>query len=68
MAVPIEWQASLTINRRHMRGLSGCLELYSQSRGALVSLDPYMETPHRDGRNIVNVPAHLLERLIRFFE
>ena len=63
MMVPIECKASLTINRRHMRGLSGYLKLYSQSKGALVSLAPYMVTPNRDRQSIVNVPAYLLERL-----
>lgn len=62
-AVPVECKASLTINRRHMRGLLGYLEFYSQSRGVLVSLAPYMVTRYRDGRSIVNVPAYLLARL-----
>ena len=67
-AVPIECKASLTISRRHMRGLSGYLEFYSQPKGALVSLAPYMETPCGDRRSIVNVPAYLLERLPSLIE
>ena len=67
-AVPVECKASLTINRRHMRGVSGYLDLYSQSRGLLVSLAPYAETTCGDGRRIVNVPAYLLERLPSLIE
>jgi predicted AAA+ superfamily ATPase len=62
-AVPAECKASLTINKRHMRGLSAYLDLYSQSEGALVSLAPYAVTTCKDERRIVNVPAYLLERL-----
>jgi predicted AAA+ superfamily ATPase len=62
-AVPVECKASLTINRRHLRGLSGYLDLYAQGKGTLVSLAPYVEIPSGDGRRIVNVPVYLLERL-----
>jgi len=67
-AVPIECKASLTINRRHMRGLSGYLDLYSQCRGALVSLAPYAKVLSRNERRVVNIPAYLLERLPELIE
>ena len=62
-AVPVECKASLTVNRRHMRGVLDYLRLLSLRTGVVVSLAPHAVTPFEDGRRIINIPAYLVERL-----
>ena len=47
-----------------MRGLIAYLRAHGQHRGYIASLAPYGETS-MDGAQIVNLPAYLLERLVR---
>ncbi|MBC8443269.1 ATP-binding protein [PVC group bacterium] len=63
LAIPVECKASLTINRRHMRGVLDYLSLLSLRTGVVVSLAPHAVTPFEDGRRVINIPAYLVERL-----
>ena len=63
-AVPVECKASLSVNLRHMRGLIAYLRAHGQHSGYIASLAPYAQTSV-DGVQIVNLPAYLLERLVK---
>ena len=63
-AVPVECKASLSVNLRHMRGLIAYLRAHGRHRGYIASLAPYAQTSV-DGVQIVNLPAYLLERLVK---
>lgn len=60
---PLECKATLSLNRKHLRGLQQYLAMYSQSLGLVVSLAPYMRLPVGQGVQILNVPIYFLERL-----
>ncbi|MDE0029320.1 MAG: AAA family ATPase [Deltaproteobacteria bacterium] len=59
---PVECKAALTVNRKHMRGVTGYLRQHGLRTGYLVSLAPYSTTTLDDVR-IVNLPGYLLERV-----
>jgi len=61
-AIPVECKASLTVNKRHMRGVLDYLRLLSLRTGVVVSLAPHAVTSLEDGRQIINIPAYLVER------
>ena len=62
-AIPVECKASLTINRRHMKGLFSYLSALDQPTGVIVSFAPWSSTTSGSGHRVVNIPAYLLERL-----
>jgi predicted AAA+ superfamily ATPase len=62
-AVPVECKASLTINRRHMKGLFAYLAAMDQPTGVIISFAPRSVTKSGTGRRVVNIPAYLMERL-----
>lgn len=71
--IPIECKASLSLDRRSLRGLSDYLVSYAQATGVIVSFAPHdvlgLEAPGRQGRcRVVLLPAPLLERLPQVVE
>jgi len=67
-AVPLECKASLTLDRRSLRGIAEYLAEYDQPLGVIVSFAPHRIdaiTPpgSRRPRRVVMLPAPLLERL-----
>jgi len=64
---PVECKATLTFNKRHLRGLQQYLAMYCQSLGFVVSLAPYMALPIEHGVQVVNFPIYFLERLHQGF-
>jgi len=60
---PIECKASLTFDRKNIRGICDYLVLFGQRLGLVVSLAPYAEFKLPGGLSVVNLPIYLLERL-----
>lgn len=63
---PVECKASLTFDRKNIRGICDYLTLYGQRVGVVVSLAPYSALALPDGREVIDLPAYLLERLPHF--
>jgi predicted AAA+ superfamily ATPase len=62
---PIECKASLTFDRKNIRGIGEYLAMYRQHFGIVVSLAPQAVFALPENRTVVNVPIYLLERLPR---
>jgi predicted AAA+ superfamily ATPase len=66
--VPVECKASLSLDRRSLRGIADYLSEYDQALGVIVSFAPYeiadieVSGSHRK-RRVIMLPAPLLERL-----
>ena len=60
--LPIECKATLTINKRHMRGIIDYLRMYSLRTGYIVSFAPFSITELSNGLNVINVPAYMLDQ------
>ncbi len=59
---PVECKATLTVNKRHLRGVVDYLDLYSLLRGYIVSFAPSVSM--KIGyRTILNTPAYLAEAI-----
>jgi len=61
--IPIECKASLTVGKRHLRGLREYLERYDMPLGFTVSLAPYEAFSLDPHRTIVNLPLYMIESL-----
>jgi predicted AAA+ superfamily ATPase len=71
--VPLECKASLTIDRRSLRGIADYLTGYGQTTGLIVSFAPYAvvdldAAAGRPPRRVILLPATLLERLPRILQ
>jgi hypothetical protein len=64
---PIECKASLTFNRKNIRGIYEYLTLYQQTFGMVVSLAPYAVLSMPGGLTVANVPIYGLERLSKLY-
>lgn len=62
-ALPIECKATLSIGRRHLRGLRGYLDLYDLPLGVVFSFAPREVFQLPSGRRVVNLPAYMAEVL-----
>ena len=60
---PIECKASLTFDRKNIRGICEYLAMYRQHFGVVVSLAPQAVFSLPGNLTVVNVPIYLLERL-----
>ena len=60
---PIECKASLTFDRKNIRGICEYLAMYRQHFGLVVSLAPHAVFSLPGNLTVVNVPIYLLERL-----
>ncbi|GAH67841.1 unnamed protein product, partial [marine sediment metagenome] len=65
---PVACKASLTINKRHMRGVLDYLDIFSLKTGIIVSLAPQFVTKFVGGKRVINIPAYMLERLGEYDE
>ena len=63
---PIECKASLTFDRKNIRGICEYLAMYRQHFGVVVSLAPHAVFSLSGNLTVVNVPIYLLERLPHF--
>lgn len=71
--VPLECKASLTIDRRSLRGIADYLTSYGQTTGVIVSFAAYAvvdldAAAGRPPRRVILLPATLLERLPRILQ
>lgn len=64
---PVECKASLTFNRKNIRGICEYLTLYQQPFGMIVSLAPYAVFSLPGGLTVANVPIYGLERLPKLY-
>jgi len=62
---PLECKASLTFDRKNIRGIADYLEMYRQPVGVVASLAPQAVFTLAGDRRVVNLPLYLLERLPR---
>lgn len=62
---PVECKASLTFDRKNIRGICDYLTMYGQNLGIVVSLAPQALFSLSGGGRVINMPAYLLERLPR---
>jgi len=60
--IPVECKASLSINKRHLKGLLDYLSLFSLNRGIIVSFAPRSSMTIAN-KTVHNIPAYMLERL-----
>ncbi len=60
---PIECKASLTFDRKNIRGIGEYLAMYRQPLGIVVSLAPHAVFSLPGNRTVANVPIYALERL-----
>jgi len=60
--IPVECKASLSINKRHLKGLLDYLNLFSLNRGIIVSFAPRSSITITN-KTVHNIPAYMLERL-----
>lgn len=60
---PVECKASLTVGRRHFKGLREYLERYDMPLAFTVSLAPYEVFRLDCARTIVNIPLYMIESL-----
>ena len=60
---PLECKASLTFDRKNIRGIADYLEMYRQPIGVVASLAPHAVFTLDGNRQVVNLPLYLLERL-----
>ncbi len=60
---PIECKASVTCDRKNIRGICEYLTMYGQRFGVVVSLAPNAIFTLPENLTVVNVPIYLLERL-----
>lgn len=67
-AFPIECKASLSMNKRHLRGISDYLNIYDLDRGAVISFAPFEVLPLKEGRSIINMPSYCIERITECME
>ena len=63
---PIECKASLTFDRKNIRGICEYLAMYRQSFGIVVSLAPQAVFSLPGDLTVVNMPIYLLEQLPHF--
>lgn len=60
--IPVECKASLSIDKRHLKGLLGYMDLFSLNRGIIVSFAPHSSITIAN-KTVHNIPAYMLERL-----
>ena len=61
--VPVECKASLTFDRKNIRGICDYLEMYQQRTAIVVSLAPHAVFALSNGLRVINLPIYQLERL-----
>ena len=59
---PVECKASLTFDRKNIRGICDYLAMYRQRFGVVVSLAPHAVFKLPDDLRVINLPIYLLER------
>jgi predicted AAA+ superfamily ATPase len=61
--VPVECKASLTFDRKNLRGICDYLAMYQQRTGVVVSLAPPAVISLSEGLRVMNLPIYQLGRL-----
>lgn len=68
ITVPVECKASLTFDRKNIRGICDYLQMYQRRTGIVVSLAPPAVFSLPEGLRVTNLPIYQLERLPAIIE